>query len=101
MHCAFCAVANEKATAQHPDLVIEQIDFIGRQDQARGRPTTIAIQDNFFAQSKKRAKVIADALRAYRERTGNVFEWNMQTRVEQFCDVNLVSLLAEAGCTAA
>lgn len=101
MACAFCAVANEKATAQDPDLVIEQIDYIISQNQTRGRPTTIAIQDNFFAQRKDRAKEVARKLIDYRERTGNDFEWNMQTRVEQFADPELAELLSKAGCSAA
>ena len=99
--CAFCAVANEKATAQNPDLVVDQIDYIVNQNKARGKPTTIAIQDNFFAQSPKRAKEVAEKLVVYRERTSNVFDWNMQTRVEQFAEPELAELLARAGCSAA
>ena len=101
MDCAFCAVSEELARAQHPDLVVKQIDYIVRQQRKEGKPTTIAIQDNFFAQNKERAKDIARRLIAYRERTGNAFEWNMQTRVEQFADPDLASLLARGGCTAA
>ena len=101
MDCFFCAVANEKATAQDPDLVIEQIDYIIKQNQAKGRPTTIAIQDNFFAQRKERAREVARKLIDYRERTENDFEWNMQTRVEQFADPELAELLSKAGCSAA
>lgn len=101
MDCAFCAVANEKATAQDPDLVTEQIDYLIKQNQARDRRTTIAIQDNFFAQRKERAKEIAEKLISYRERTGNDFDWNIQTRVEQFSDTELAEVLARAGCSAA
>ena len=97
MDCAFCAVSNEKATAQDPELVIEQVDYLIRQ-----RPgCTIAIQDNFFAQNPERAAEIARELIEYRAKTGMAFDWNMQTRVEQFADKELAALMAKAGCTAA
>lgn len=101
MKCAFCAVSNEMATAQDSDLVVSQVDYLIKQNKEKGFPTIIAVQDNFFAQNPKRAKEVAEKLVEYRRRTGNDFEWNMQTRVEQFEDRDFVSLLAKAGCSAA
>lgn len=101
MECSFCAVAEDKVVAQDPDQVVEQIDYLVRQNQESGQPTIIAIQDNFFAQTVGRAREIGRKLKEYRKATGNEFEWNMQTRVEQFCKEDLVQILAEAGCTAA
>lgn len=101
MDCSFCAVANEKATAQDPELVVEQIDYLVEQMKKSGKVKPIAIQDNFFAQSPKRAMDVAKKLIEYRRRTGNDFEWNIQTRVEQFADPNLAGTLANAGCSAA
>ena len=54
MQCAFCAVANVRATAQDTDLVIKQIDYIVEQHKKipehkkKDKIPTIAIQDNFF-----------------------------------------------------
>ncbi len=101
MKCSFCAVANENVTAQDPDLVVEQIDYLVKQMQKTGRYKPIAIQDNFFAQSPKRAYEIAKKLIDYRNQSGNDFEWNIQTRVEQFSDNDLVKILSNAGCSAA
>lgn len=101
MKCSFCAVSNEKATAQDSDLVVKQVDYIIRQNKEKVLPTVIAIQDNFFAQNPERAKEIAKKLIEYREKTGNEFEWNIQTRVEQFADSELASLMKRAGCSAA
>jgi|TARA_B100001971_G_C18246564_1_gene574698 radical SAM superfamily enzyme YgiQ (UPF0313 family) len=101
MACYFCAVANEKANTQNPDLVIEQIDYLVKQMEKKGEYKPIAIQDNFFAQKKRRAMEVARKLIDYREQTGNKFEWNMQTRVEQFADSELAPILAKAGCSAA
>lgn len=100
MKCSFCAVSGDKPTAQDSDLIVKQVDYIFRKNQEKGLPTVIAIQDNFFAQNPERAKEIARKLIEYRERTGNEFEWNIQTRVEQFADPGLASLMARAGCSA-
>ncbi len=101
MDCAFCAVSNEKATAQDPDLVVKQIDYLIKRNKLKDKHTTIAIQDNFFAQNPERAREVAKKLIQYRESSGNNFDWNMQTRVEQFADPTLASQMAKAGCTAA
>ncbi len=101
MDCSFCAVANEKANAQDSDLVVEQMDYLIKEMQRTGDQKPIAIQDNFFAQRKERAKEVARKLIDYRDQSENDFEWNMQTRVEQFADPELASLLARAGCSAA
>ena len=101
LDCAFCSVANKKVTAQDPEIVIEQIAYLVERNKSLGIKTDIAIQDNFFAQSPVRAKEIAKELISYKERSGNEFKWNMQTRVEQFEDKELVNLLARAGCSAA
>jgi radical SAM superfamily enzyme YgiQ (UPF0313 family) len=101
LQCAFCAVANSAVVAQSPELVIDEIDYIVTQNKMLGVQRPIAIQDNFFAQNPKRAKEIAEKLIAYRHKTGNEFEWNMQTRVEQFSKKDLVDLVAQAGCTEA
>ncbi len=101
MKCAFCSVANETTTTQDPDLVVDQIDFIVQQNKSRSKSTIIAIQDNFFAQNPVRAREIARKLIDYKKRSGNTFQWNMQTRVEQFADSQLAAILAQAGCTAA
>jgi radical SAM superfamily enzyme YgiQ (UPF0313 family) len=101
MTCSFCAVANEKVTAQEPDLVVGQIDYLVKQMESSGEYKPIAIQDNFFAQRKDRAKEIARKLSDYRTESGNDFKWNIQTRVEQFANPELASTLSDAGCSAA
>ena len=101
MGCAFCAVAKEKIVPQYPKLVVEQIDYLVKEAKKRGLEKTIAIQDNFFAQDKKRAQEIASLLIDYQKKTGEKLDWNMQTRVDQFNDEDFVSLMAKAGCSAA
>lgn len=106
LQCAFCSVRNDGIRAQDPDKVIEQFDYIVDQLDRKGLPKIIAIQDNFFAQDRGRAREIAERLAEYRRNVRSDFEWNMQTRVEQFGTRDqegpkLARLLKDAGCTAA
>jgi len=113
MQCTFCSVRGEgnkhedDVVPQSPDVVLSQIDYLLAEADRRGIPRnekglrTLAIQDNFFAQNPKRAREIAKRLIKFREENRSDFDWNMQTRVEQFADASLAYLLRGAGCSAA
>ena len=106
LNCSFCAVRNPgdksyRASSQDPEIVVNQFDYLMRGLKQRGLSQIIAVQDNFFAQNPTRAKDIASRLKEYQARTGQKLNWNVQTRVEQFEDSDLVRLMAEAGCTSA
>ena len=101
MKCEFCAVGDNSINSQDSETVVDQLDYLINQMQARGKSKPIAIQDNLFGQTPTRGREMAEALIDYRNRTGNDFEFNIQTRVGMFADKGLAKLMSKAGCSAA
>ena len=93
LHCAFCAAGNEKIRAKSVGAVMKDIRQILKMGFTR-----IAIEDNFFAQSPARTRELCLELRKLREKRGNGFSWDCQTRVESLARRGTIALLEKAGC---
>lgn len=89
--CHFCAVARQKVRAKTVEAVIRDLRELVHGWGFR----EIAIEDNFFAQSRQRTLAIAEGIRA----SGLEFSWDCQTRVES-CSPEIVRALKGASCEA-
>lgn len=92
--CAFCAVANERIRAKSVGQVVSDVLELTQKGY-----TNIAIEDNFFAHSRKRTDELCDALEGLQLR-GVQFTWDCQTRVESMMRKGVIERLAAAGCQA-
>jgi len=93
--CAFCAVAQETIRAKTIPAVIRDLDILVRQHGFM----RIGIEDNFFAQAKRRTLALCKAISVFRRKTpGARFHWDCQTRVESLSDPSVIRAMAEAGC---
>lgn len=95
LSCHFCSVANEGIRAKSVDRVIEDLRVLVEVNGHR----RVALEDNFFAASKRRTFEICAAIEAFR-RTGPSFTWDCQTRLESVRDPEIVAAMERAGCEA-
>jgi radical SAM superfamily enzyme YgiQ (UPF0313 family) len=93
-HCSFCSVSGEEIRTKGIHRITQEL----RQLVGNGY-CSIAIEDNFFAQSRRRTNELCAALTALRKE-GLEFSWDCQTRVESLDHEGVVPLLASAGCEA-
>lgn len=96
LHCSFCAVAGERIRAKSIGRVIEDLRYLVA---AKGYQR-IAIEDNFFAQAKKRTVSLCLAISELRRELSSEFTWDCQTRVESVKDPEVLFALEVAGCEA-
>lgn len=94
LHCAFCAVGNERIRAKSVPTVVRDIEQLLGMGYSR-----VAIEDNFFAHSPRRTRELCIALGDVKRRYPN-FMWDCQTRVEALARKETIPLLIEAGCEA-
>jgi radical SAM superfamily enzyme YgiQ (UPF0313 family) len=96
LHCSFCAVAGETIRAKSIDRVIQDLSYLAV-DKGYQR---IAIEDNFFAQAKKRTLALCSEIARLRQDADCGFTWDCQTRVESVKDDEMIRALEYAGCEA-
>lgn len=89
--CHFCAVANQSIRAKSVGVVLRDLHDLVRGHGFR----SIAIEDNFFAQNRRRTLELCEAI----ERSGLKFGWDCQTRVES-CSPDVIHALRRANCEA-
>jgi len=90
--CAFCAVGtgqtrfkSVKAVARDLQILIEEMGF-----------QELSIEDNFFAQSPRRAIDVCYIIERLQETRS--FKWDCQTRVESCEDFRVIESLERASC---
>lgn len=94
LRCAFCSVANQAIRAKSIHTVVEDIrQLVGQLGYKR-----VAIEDNFFAHSRKRTIELCDALAELRNEMA--FTWDCQTRVESMDRTGIIPAMEKAGCEA-
>ena len=91
--CAFCAVGDDVIRSRSVGAVIRDIDRLITMGFR-----SIAIEDNFFAQSPARTRALTHALADLRQT--KAFTWDCQTRVESLARPETIALMAGAGCEA-
>lgn len=96
LSCSFCAVAGESVRAKSVPRVIHDLRYLVLNKGYR----RIAIEDNFFAQSRKRTLELCTALADLRKEIGPQFVWDCQTRVESLRNPEILDKLSAAGCEA-
>lgn len=93
LRCAFCAVSNKKIRCKSVDAVIRDLRvLVGEMGY-----TSIAIEDNHFAQSARRTLALCSALEELQREMP--FRWDCQTRVES-CRPDILAAMQRAGCEA-
>jgi radical SAM superfamily enzyme YgiQ (UPF0313 family) len=93
LHCEFCAVASTAVRSKSVARTIGDIRLLVESGHGK-----IAIEDNFFAQNKRRVLELCSGLESLqRERP---FAWDCQTRVESMRSEETRSAFARAGCEA-
>lgn len=96
LHCAFCAVAGETTRSKSVDQVIKDLHYLASSKGYR----KIAIEDNFFAQARKRTLTLCNAIVRLQQEAKCAFTWDCQTRLESVKDDELILALERAGCEA-
>jgi len=94
LKCAFCSVANQAIRAKNVPAIIQDVRHLVS-DLGYDR---IAIEDNFFAHSRKRTLELCDALAELRRELD--FTWDCQTRVESMDRTGILPAMEHAGCEA-
>ena len=91
--CAFCAVSGEAIRAKSISAVMSDLRLLVGEMGYR----SIAIEDNFFAQSPERTIELCRAIEQLQLELP--FRWDCQTRVES-CHPEVLAAMEEAGCEA-
>lgn len=94
MRCSFCAVANETIRAKTIGSVIADLRHLVHDLGLR----RIAIEDNFFAQSRSRTLALCAAIEELQREVP--FRWDCQTRVESMQPPGVLEAMERAGCEA-
>jgi len=94
LRCSFCSEAGQAIRAKSVPAILADIRHLVVDLGYR----SIAIEDNFFAHSRKRTIEICSALAELR--TEVEFGWDCQTRVESLDRPGLIRAMQHAGCTA-
>jgi radical SAM superfamily enzyme YgiQ (UPF0313 family) len=94
LKCSFCAVRNSAIRAKSVPAVIEDLRRLAGQQGYR----RIAIEDNFFAHSKRRTLDLCSAIKDLQKEVD--FCWDCQTRVESVRRSDIVKAMADANCDA-
>ena len=93
LHCAFCAVSGEAIRFKSIQAVIRDLSLlVGEMGY-----TSIAVEDNHFAQSPQRTIALCEAIEQLQSRLS--FRWDCQTRVES-CTPEVLVAMERAGCEA-
>jgi|GEM_PF-6307279 len=93
LRCAFCAVSGEPIRSKSIEAVIRDLRWlVGEKGY-----TSIAIEDNHFAQSPKRTIELCSAIEQLQSELP--FRWDCQTRIES-CRPNVLAAMERAGCEA-
>ena len=93
LKCSFCSVANESIRAKSVEVVVNDI-----RDLLEEGHTSIAIEDNFFAHSRRRTLEICEGLEKLKRHYD--FTWDCQTRVESMARTGILEAMERAGCSA-
>lgn len=94
--CHFCAVASEAVRSKSVPAVIADLrHLVGDLDF-----TSIAIEDNFFAQNAARTIALCGAIGGLQRELSSSFRWDCQTRVESMVNADVVRAMERAGCEA-
>jgi hypothetical protein len=96
LRCAFCAVAGETIRAKSIRRVVADL----RQLVTACGYSSIAIEDNFFAQNRARVLELCAAIAHLQSELDEPFAWDCQTRVESMHSRDVQRAFAEAGCEA-
>jgi hypothetical protein len=94
LRCSFCSEAGWAIRAKTVPAVVADIRHLVADLGYRD----IAIEDNFFAHSRKRTLEICEGLTELRREVK--FGWDCQTRVESLDRPGIIPALERAGCTA-
>ena len=94
LSCSFCSVANQKIRAKSIGAVIRDIRHL----VVDLGFSNIAIEDNFFAHSRRRTLDLCLALQLLRRSIE--FKWDCQTRVESMANSEILQAMEDAGCEA-
>ena len=94
--CSFCSVSGETIRAKSVNRVIEDLRYLVESHGYR----RIAIEDNFFAQNRKRTLELTDSVAVLQGQLVEGFTWDCQTRVESIKSAEVLKSLARAGCDA-
>lgn len=94
LKCSFCAVRNSAIRAKSVPAVIEDLRRLAGQQGYR----RIAIEDNFFAHSRRRTLDLCSAIKDLQKEVS--FCWDCQTRVESVRSSDVVKSMADANCDA-
>jgi radical SAM superfamily enzyme YgiQ (UPF0313 family) len=94
LKCSFCAVRDSAIRAKSVPAVIKDLRrLVYEQGYER-----IAIEDNFFAHSKRRTLDLCTAIKDLQKEVS--FSWDCQTRVESVRRSDIVGAMADANCDA-
>lgn len=94
LRCAFCAVGDVSVRSKSIAAVEEDLRLLTHQLHYK----TIAIEDNFFAQSSSRTIALCRAIETLQAEIP--FSWDCQTRVESLCKPEVIDAMRRAGCDA-
>lgn len=94
LHCAFCAVANQKIRAKSIPRVSEDVRALVGMGFSK-----LAFEDNFFAHNRRRTRELCESLAELRKEKLH-FTWDCQTRIESMDRDEIIPQMESAGCDA-